>query len=140
MADRVKPPLAERAEMGGRRSGKTYRDMIDNLLPGLLGPMSAPGDRVEFGVDPAHGADSQMVARIHRQGYIPRIHHIDGIDLHRDADHLRDALQYGIGTRQVSVEPAIEKHSDAEMVMEMIRRGYAVMKLPADGGPPESMR
>lgn len=137
MADRVKPPLAERAEMGGRRSGKTYRDMIDNLLPGLLGPMSAPGDRFETSIDPT---TQQLAVQLHRRGVPIKTHHISPGDLHRDMDHLRDALQYGIDTRQVYVEPAIEKHSDAEMVMEMIRRGYAVMKLPADGGPPESMR
>jgi hypothetical protein len=34
----------------------------------------------------------------------------------------------------------IGSHTDAEMVMEMIRRGYAVMKLPEDGGPPEVLR
>lgn len=30
--------------------------------------------------------------------------------------------------------------SDAEMVMDMIRRGYAVMKLPEGGGPPEVLK
>lgn len=37
-------------------------------------------------------------------------------------------------------EKTLVDFPDHEMVMEMIRRGYAVMKLPKDGGPPEVLR
>lgn len=35
---------------------------------------------------------------------------------------------------------SLPDYSDAEMVMDMIRRGYAVMKLPEGGGPPEVLK
>lgn len=59
------------------------------------------------------------------------------------AKHQIDALKYamqGAMTQQVPKKPDIRTVSDAEMVMEMIRRGFAVMKLPEDGGPPEALR
>lgn len=37
-------------------------------------------------------------------------------------------------------EKTLGDFSDAELVMEMIKRGYATMKLPKDGGPPEVLR
>jgi hypothetical protein len=55
--------------------------------------------------------------------------------------HIRDALLYGqSATRKAKVEPTIDQHSDADMVMEMLRRGYAVIKMPADGSTPENLK
>lgn len=40
----------------------------------------------------------------------------------------------------VTREKTLTDFSDAEIIMEMIRRGYAAMKLPADGGVPEVLK
>lgn len=66
------------------------------------------------------------------------------IDEAKDIDqHVMDALRYknlgGAGTT-VRAEKTLADFKDAELVMEMIRRGYAAMKLPSDGGPPEVLR
>lgn len=101
--------------------------------------------------------------RIHRADPFlgrPVIHHIDpaGFDhtslsqygskirnSEEDADaefrkQLNDAVRYGTSTAKTVRVKGPADFSDAEMVMDMIRRGYAVMKLPADGGPPEALR
>lgn len=51
-----------------------------------------------------------------------------------------DAAIYGQSASHVRREKTLADFGDAELVMEMIRRGYAAMKLPADGGPPEVLR
>lgn len=40
----------------------------------------------------------------------------------------------------VVVVKTLADYSDADLVMEMMRRGYAAMKLPADGSAPEVLR
>lgn len=52
-----------------------------------------------------------------------------------------DAMQHA--TASVAPTPLprpLGQYTNSELVMEMIRRGYAVMKLPKDGGPPETLR
>lgn len=55
-----------------------------------------------------------------------------------------DAMKYGVSaasqTSYRRADKTLADFGDAELVMEMIRRGYAAMKLPADGGPPEVLR
>ncbi len=41
---------------------------------------------------------------------------------------------------RTSTQKTLSDFSDADLVMEMIKRGYAAMKLPKDGGPPETLR
>lgn len=41
---------------------------------------------------------------------------------------------------RVPIQPSLTTYKDAELVMDMIRRGYAVMKLPEGGGPPDVLR
>lgn len=58
-------------------------------------------------------------------------------------DHLADALAYqqaAARTYRVRTTKTVTDFSDAELIMELIRRGYAAMKLPSDGGPPEVLR
>ena len=48
-------------------------------------------------------------------------------------------------TQQVPVKPIVahkplSEISNADLVMEMLKRGFAVMKLPEDGGPPTALR
>lgn len=90
------------------------------------------------------GADVlQTTTRMSRLGSAPPIHYIDGMF---DTDqHIRDAIVYGVGAKLQHVPPTVQvKHlsdyTDAEMVMDMLRRGFAVMRLPEDGGPPEALR
>ncbi len=95
-------------------------------------PLPPGVDRVELGIDPATG---QAESRMHRIGRPPEIHRMDVTD-----DHIRDAILYGRGARVQYSPPTLEKFSNAELIHEMLERGFAVMKLPAAGGPPETLR
>lgn len=67
-----------------------------------------------------------------------------------DASHFHDALLYGQAASRlhrsssmqtgVTVEDPLAKFKDHELIMALLKRGYAAMKLPADGGPPEVLR
>lgn len=124
MANRIDKPL-------------TYGDLLPKLLEKIAPPIPIPPgvDRVEMGFDP--GYSDQMVARLHRVG---RPVEVKSITMSEIDEHLRDAVLYGRGALQARVEPPLKKFSNAELVMEMLERGFAVMKLPADGGPPETLR
>ena len=112
-----------RAQSGGRQQGKTYGD-----VPELL--------RREF---EKHVHQTQVADRLHRRWVLaPKVRVVEAGDIDQ---HMIDALTYGIGAKATyDPTPPIQKHSDADMVMEMIRRGYACMKLPEGGGPPEVFR
>lgn len=73
-------------------------------------------------------------------GDVPvKIQGLDATFLGFDESHVIDALAYGQAQARVTrpSHKPLTDYSDAELVMEMIRRGYAAMKLPADGGPPK---
>jgi hypothetical protein len=64
-----------------------------------------------------------------------------------ESSHISDAWAmaalYGKGvwnSRSAPPIKALADYSDAELVMHMIERGYACMKVPADGGPPKALR
>lgn len=122
--------------MGGQRSGK--RAALEKMI---LDAKRYPGSRLDTLFDDMH---QQQVTRLHRPGApAPEVHVMSVDEMGSIDQHLLDALKYGIGASQTRVAPetpAIEKHTNAEMVMEMLRRGFAVMKLPDDGGPPEVFR
>lgn len=64
-------------------------------------------------------------------------------DWHKDMfiDSYRSQNRMSGSNRAATAKtPSIADFSNAEMVMDMLRRGYAVMKLPEDGGPPEVLR
>lgn len=54
--------------------------------------------------------------------------------------HLTDKMLAAVTPPPSKAGKDLVDYPDHEMVMEMIRRGYAVMKLPEDGGPPEALR
>lgn len=53
--------------------------------------------------------------------------------------YFNDALQARISHKVPQINPALDEYKDAELVMEMIRRGYAVLKCPEPGVPPETL-
>ena len=54
--------------------------------------------------------------------------------------HLADALAFGqTASRIHRVEKTVRDFSDAELIMEMIRRGYAAMKIPEGKDRPEAL-
>lgn len=57
-------------------------------------------------------------------------------------DHLKDVAIYGQAAtiQRAPVQTSLSSYTDAELIMDMIRRGYAVMKLPEGGGPPDVLR
>lgn len=143
MAGPVKPPFAYRphqaavgGQLGGQRSGKTAAQ-LERLI---LEAQKHPGSRLEQTFDNMY---QQHLVGLKRPGTQPEIVRISPEELAGVDQHILDALKYGFGASQTQVAPetpAIEKHTNAEMVMEMLRRGFAVMKLPEDGGPPEVFR
>lgn len=66
-------------------------------------------------------------------------HTFIGID---EASHFHDTFVYGQAASRLHrpVEEQLAKFGDADLIMEMLKRGYAAMKLPSDGGPPEVLR
>ncbi len=83
----------------------------------------------------------QAESRLHREHVPPQVFYTkipDDIDIDK---HLAQAMQYGSATiSRAPVQASLTTYTDAEMVMDMIRRGYAVMKLPEGGGPPDMLR
>ena len=121
----VKPPYATSvAQMGGRQQGKTAAQVFAEALRSMRESMTS----------------EQAESRLHRyHERYPEIGNVWMDEAGRMNQHTIDVLQHAKRTPVVAIKQLADYH-DAEMVMEMIRRGYAVMKLPADGGPPESLR
>lgn len=84
----------------------------------------------------------QAQSRVHRPGVVPpiKVHHISIDEAGSIDQHMIDALKYGMGAKMQVLEKPLTEYHDVDMIMEMLRRGYAVMKLPADGKPPEVLR
>lgn len=80
----------------------------------------------------------QAKSRLHRNHISPSRFWVD--ELGNIDDHMLDALKYGASVQQLTRPKSLADYPDVEMVMDMLRRGYAVMKLPKDGGPPEVFR
>jgi hypothetical protein len=82
----------------------------------------------------------QAQSRLHRNGMDHGTVFVD--EMHGFSRDMIDALIYSkIGTKTTMLaSKELTDYSDAELVMHMIGRGYACMKLPKDGGPPEVLR
>lgn len=135
MADRVEVPfVTDEVTFGGRSSGKTA-SVMDVLSHVATPPAEEPWMRELF----TYHAQS----RLQRPALPPiKVHHINPAAIDQ---HMIDAMMYGQGAQTLRappppVVPTIESFRDAELIMEMLKRGYACMKLPADGGPPEVLR
>lgn len=113
-------------------------------------------DRVKFGGRRLRFADVDARAlervhrefqaqdRLHRPNSISKIQSIfiDDQKLSVLDRHISDAVLYGTSAMQTSVvsEDPLAKFKDHELIMALLKRGYAAMKLPSDGGPPEVLR
>lgn len=113
-----------KGEFGGRRGGKTFSQLMADAARPLRYPAFEP--------------TQQKVAHTDFAGLEARILGFD------EASHIRDAMLYGTGVQQTwrssgTVADSLTSYSDAQLVMEMIKRGYAVAK--ASGGRvPEVLR
>lgn len=137
MADGVIPPFAHQAQVGGRQQGKTAAQVLADAM--------RAGDPQELNYESLFGQfmeREQAESRLHRhRERHPEISKVWIDEAGNLKQHQIDALKYAMQPPPpVIVKQDVKEISDADMVMEMIRRGYAVMKLPADGGPPESLR
>jgi len=140
MENRVKPPYAN-AVGGAPGGGKTawLADLAASILPVQRPPTDLPNEspaqheRLSLTMVEAKRRLRDHVAEQPQTTYIH-----DSVDLGLSLDqHMRDAMRYGQAAPRVHRAPTtLQDFSDSEMVMDMIRRGYAVMKLPDDGGPP----
>jgi hypothetical protein len=134
MADRVKGFEA-------RRGGKAFAHQL--RMQSALSTVDKTAaqdlvDRFRRGL-PQHGADvEQAQSRMHRIGRGPREITYIGFD---EASHIDDALVYGrMGAKMTGAVKALSEHSDAALIMELLSRGYACMKCPEPGMPPEVLR
>lgn len=110
-----------KGEFGGRRGGKTFSQLMADAARPLRHPAFEPAQ--------------QKVAHADFAGLEARVLGID------EASHIRDAMLYGTGVQQTwrasgTVSDSLTSYSDAQLVMEMIKRGYAVAKA-RDGAIPE---
>lgn len=148
MAGGVKDEQQTLASFGGRSQGKSMLQELvkqaleDGRKPNALYDLETVG-RVA-GMSPLSTLRSQeAVDRVRTATTIPPRITVD------ESSHMSDAWKYmmaGLGDSKSSYSTwgaerkLLHDYSDAELVMEMIRRGYAAMKLPGDGGPPEVLR
>lgn len=135
-------------KFGGRSQGKS-------MLQGLVNEALNKGKKLNAlydietagrvaGMSPLSTLRSQeAVDRVRTATTIPpRITVDESIGLNDPWKH----MMAGLGDSKSSYSAwgaerkLLHDYSDAELVMEMIRRGYAAMKLPGDGGPPEVLR
>lgn len=96
-------------------------------------PIPPGAARVEIHHDPVTAAVTRHT--FYRDVKSPEIEELD--------QHLEDAVRYGLGAGRVQHRPApttLDTFKTPELVMEMLKRGFAVMKLPEGGGPPETLR
>lgn len=135
MADRVTPPYAQHV---GAAMGSAKRGKVDDLLRRI--EAGEFGDRPRIARIPCPGGRGDDIAiNGHKVTFLA----YDELRLSTLDEHARDALAYGLAASRLHrprSEKTLADFSDADLVMEMIRRGYAAMKLPADGGPPETLR
>ena len=88
----------------------------------------------------------QSQDRLHRPGLRPRIEHIWVDEAAKVGPEIMRKMledQWSTTTSQrvpAKVHKALDEYTDADLIMEMIRRGYAAMKLPESGGPPEALK
>lgn len=128
MADRV-------IKQSGRRGGKRFADLLAEASRGPTRGLSAFEEA-------RRQINSGLNLHKHQQTVVERIQGREltfiGFD---ESSHIGDALLYGQSASRMHrpAEEQLAKFSNAELVMEMLKRGYAVMKCP-DGQPPETLR
>ncbi len=132
MANRVKGFEA-------RRGGKVFAHQLSQHTA-LSSKADAQSLRDKFrqrwGVwpDPALTPTEQVKSRLNRSD--ARSGGVTYIDF---ADHAGDAIYYG-ATGMTGAPKALSEHTDAVLIMELLSRGYAVLKCPAPGEPPETLK
>lgn len=113
--------------------GSDYRAMRDKLMGSAV--THGTGACISgFGRPTAQTASAPKVEPL-RAGDPP----FHGVDLNqRWFEEYVKAVQ--TPPKPMVVHKPLEDIDNATLVMEMIKRGFAVMKLPADGGPPTALR
>ncbi len=143
MADRVKVPFASAQEP----------PVAERLVGGPFGGSMQAGKTAQLAAWARSGAKS-FVDELRSYPVIDQLNHYDQIPLDTktifvdESSHVSDAWALAAlsskqgmwATRTALPIKALTDYSDAELVMHMIERGYACMKLPKDGGPPEVLR
>jgi hypothetical protein len=125
--------MNDQTSFGARQMGKTAR----------LAELARPGaGAFERGIL-AH----QAIDRFHRFEQTPAKPEVTFIGHDEAGDSAIDAWLYGasmIKQRLLTGMPKprtrLDEFTDAELVMHMLGRGYACMKVPASGEPPETLR
>lgn len=152
MADGVKPPHMVGVDTGHAGDAVGYA-----LYGGGMGGGKAFGRQLSGGPNlqsvrkgsPQEQAISQRVEELLRdyrarhpsitQVWVDEVSHVD-------QEGFRYALEEQAKSRlarqtvPAKITKPIDEWTDAELIMEMIRRGYAAMKLPEAGGPPEVLK
>ena len=130
-----------RIEMGGRRGGKEFarqmelqkmvrtvpeaRKLVDDFREKFPMPQIPKASDMEI---------EQAKSRLWRNG-----RDIDCVFID-ESSHLSDAIAYGLGAKRVFGGPrALSEYENHELVMEMLKRGFAVMPIP-DQGPPDVLK
>lgn len=117
-------------EMGGKRGGKEFARQLRLQTALQSGDKSRALETLDLSVEQAR-------SRLHRRGGGPEVHTVY-LD---ESSHLSDAFVYGLGAQKSAFggARALSEYKDAELVMEMLKRGFAVMPVP-DNGPPGTLK
>lgn len=120
MSDKSKVPYADRKGELTRGYGRTYGDVAPGLSRHLF---------------------KQAFDRLHRAEQAPvEVQYVSFDEAGSIDQHMIDAMKYGVGVQWVQGPPSIKTFSNTQLIHEMLERGFAVMKLPVDGGPPEVLK
>lgn len=135
MEDRVKEKTARLAtQYGGRSGGKNYQQASAQEMRDEFRKMY-PQPSIDWGgALPRTLADyAQVEPRLCRSGSPREVRHVS-LD---ESSHIRDAWLYGQSAMQtgITAEDPLAKFKDHELIMALLARGYACMRVPESGTP-----
>lgn len=149
MADGVKPPYAVGVDPSPAGDATAY--MLYGGAAGMGGKSFARQVRAGLNLQSVkRGSDLEQHIRKqieqHRalnpsitQVWVDEVSHVD-LEGFRYALEEQAKSRLSRQTIPAKITKPIDEWTDAELIMEMIRRGYAAMKLPEAGGPPEVLK
>lgn len=111
--------MKEHIVMGGKRGGKTFMHQL----------------RLQTALQAGGKSRAMELLERFREKHPPV--QVFDMNVEQARSHLSDAFLYGLGAQKTAFggARALSEYKDAELVMEMLKRGFAVMPVPGNGPP-----